>query len=69
MQMKVLILYSSGYGATKEVSQEIGRIIEKEQGFQTSVQSIDQANGIAKYDAIVVGSSVRADRPLANVRD
>jgi len=67
--MKVLILYSSGYGATKEVSQEIGRIIEKEQGFQTTVQSIDKANGIAKYDAIVVGSSVRADRPLANVRD
>jgi len=67
--VKVLILYSSGYGATKEVSQEIGRMIEQEKGFQVSVQSIDEANEIAKYDAIIVGSSVRADRPLANVRD
>ncbi len=67
--MQVLILYSSGYGSTKEVSQLIGRVIKEEQNFQVTIQSIDEANEIAKYDAIVVGSSVRADRPLANVRD
>ena len=67
--MKVLILYSSGYGATKEISQEIGRMLEKEKGVQVVVQPIDQANAIAKYNAIIIGSSVRADRPLANVRD
>jgi len=67
--VQVLILYSSGYGSTKEVSQLIGRVIKEEQNFQVTIQSIDEANEIAKYDAIVVGSSVRADRPLANVRD
>ncbi len=66
---KVLILYSSGYGSTKEVSQLIGRVIEEEKGFKVTVRSIDEANGIAQYDSIIVGSSVRADRPLANVRD
>lgn len=67
--MKVLILYSSGYGSTKEVSHLIGQVIEKDHDFQVTVQAIDEANGITQFDAIIVGSSVRADRPLANVRD
>jgi menaquinone-dependent protoporphyrinogen IX oxidase len=67
--MKALIAYSSGYGATEEVSQEIGRVLQQQNGLQVDVVSIDEVNGIKDYDVIIVGSSVRAERPLANVRD
>ena len=67
--MKILIVYSSGYGTTREVSEEIGRVLGQEKTFQVDVQSIDYAENVDDYDVIVVGSSVRADRPMANVRD
>jgi menaquinone-dependent protoporphyrinogen IX oxidase len=31
--------------------------------------SIDDVEDISEYDGIIIGTSVRADRPLANVRD
>jgi menaquinone-dependent protoporphyrinogen IX oxidase len=67
--MKALIAYSSGYGTTEEVSLEIGQVLQQGNGLQVDIISIDEVNGIKDYDVIIVGSSVRADRPLANVRD
>ena len=67
--MKALIAYSSGYGATKEVSQKIGQVLQQENSLQVDIISIDEVDGIKDYDVVIVGSSVRADRPLANVRD
>lgn len=67
--MKILITYSSGFGSTAEVSEEIGKVLAEEEEFEVDVQSIDDITEISEYDTIVVGSSVRADRPLANVRD
>ncbi|MBN1560170.1 flavodoxin domain-containing protein [candidate division KSB1 bacterium] len=67
--MKVLVTYSSGYGATKEVAEKIAKILDNTAGLVVTVMSIDAVSGIHEYDAVIVGSSVRADRPLANVRD
>ena len=67
--MNVLMTYSSGYGSTKEVAERISKILAEESGLKITISSIDDIDGIQDYDAIVVGSSVRADRPLANVRD
>lgn len=64
-----MIAYSSGLGSTKEVAQEIGNVLASEASFEVTVQSVDDVGDIHNYDAVVVGSSVRADRPLANVRD
>ena len=64
-----MITYSSGYGTTREVSEEIGRIIAAGSSFNVTLRSIDEVEGIDEYEAVIVGSSVRADRPLANVRD
>ena len=67
--MKILIAYSSGYGATQEVSNEIGKVLSEEKDFDVDVLSIDTIESIDSYDSIIIGTSVRADRPLANVRD
>jgi len=67
--MKILITYSSGYGSTKEVAERIGKTLEEEKSFDITLSSIDIVSSILEYDGIIVGSSVRADLPLANVRD
>ena len=67
--MKVLVTYSSGYGTTKEVSEKIAEILDENDALDVTVQSIDEVFDINEFDAVIVGSSVRADRPLANVRD
>ena len=67
--MKILIVYSSGYGSTKEVAERIGKILEEENSFKITVTSIDIVSSIQEYDGVIIGSSVRADLPLANVRD
>ncbi|MBN1999494.1 flavodoxin domain-containing protein [candidate division KSB1 bacterium] len=67
--MKVLIAYSSGYGTTKEVAERIGSILTQDAAIDAVVISVDDVAGIKEYDSVIVGSSVRADRPLANVRD
>ncbi len=67
--MRILIAYSSGLGSTEEVSQEIARVLAEGAQFEVEVVSIDDVQDIDPYDSVIVGSSVRADRPLANVRD
>ncbi len=66
---EILVAYSSGYGATKEVAEEIVKILSESQEFSVDIKNIDKCDAIEKYDAVVVGSSVRADRLLANTRD
>lgn len=67
--MRTLIAYSSGYGTTREVAEKIGDILKNDGCFQVTVKSIDDVHDLAPYQAVIVGSSVRADLPLANVRD
>jgi menaquinone-dependent protoporphyrinogen oxidase len=68
-KQQILLTYSSGYGATKEVGEKIAHIIEKTKPFNVVLKSIDQAHSIKDYSAIIVGTSVRADTILANTRD
>jgi len=69
MPTKILMAYSSGYGATKEVSEEIAKIIAEEPTFDVVLKPVDDCRNIRHYEVIIVGTSVRADRPLANTRD
>lgn len=68
-EKNVLITYSSGYGATKEVAEEIGQVLQEHKHFKITSKSIQDCDSIEDFDAIVLGSSVRADKPLANARD
>ncbi|RPH93369.1 MAG: hypothetical protein EHM72_16395, partial [Calditrichaeota bacterium] len=67
--MNVLIAYSSGYGTTREIAEKIAGVLGETGGLKITLQSIDDIEDIKEFDAVIVGSSVRAERPLANVRD
>jgi menaquinone-dependent protoporphyrinogen oxidase len=67
--MKVLVIYSSGYGSTKEIAEKIIEIFQEQQTIQATLSSIDNVEKIDEFDGIIIGSSVRADLPMANVRD
>ncbi len=67
--MKILLAYSSGYGATREVAQEIAAVLQDEYKLAVDVQPISYQESLEAYDVIIIGSSVRADHPLASTRD
>ncbi|HPG40494.1 MAG TPA: flavodoxin domain-containing protein [bacterium] len=65
----ILIVYSSGYGTTREVSEKIYDILNLEPLFNITLKSIHEPFDVNKYDYFIIGSSIRADQLLANVRD
>ncbi|NIA29299.1 MAG: hypothetical protein GWP06_05200 [Actinobacteria bacterium] len=67
--INILLTYSSGYGATREISDEIGKVLSEDPALKVDLKPIDDIQEISAYDAIIVGTSIRADRPLANTRD
>jgi menaquinone-dependent protoporphyrinogen oxidase len=61
MVKNILIVYGSRYGCTEEVSQEIGKVLEKE-GLSVSLINLEidkNLPSIEKYDAILVGSGIK----------
>lgn len=68
-KQQILLTYSSGYGATKEVGQEIAHIIQQTKSCDVDLKPIDQAYSVEKYSAVIIGTSIRADNILANTRD
>jgi len=67
--MRVLIAFSSGYGTTREVAEEIGRILQTDPYLTVELESIDQVADLVPYEAVIIGSSVRAQHAMANVVD
>lgn len=67
--MKILITYSSGYGTTREVAEKIGHHLGAEPLFKVDMLSVDDIVDIADYEAVILGTSVRAEHPLANIVD
>ena len=68
-QRKILVTYSSGYGATKEVAEEVANVLKNYPEFKVVTQGIHECEHVDEFDAIILGSSIRADKPLANARD
>ncbi|MBD3374202.1 hypothetical protein GF406_04135 [candidate division KSB1 bacterium] len=67
--MNILVTYSSGYGSTREVSETIAEVLNSESNFNVQVLSVDDVESLSSFDAVIIGGSVRADKPLANIRD
>lgn len=57
MANKVLITYSSKYGATAEIAEKIGEVLKKE-GLTTDVLPVKKVKDPADYKDIVVGSAM-----------
>lgn len=66
--MNILIIYSSAFGTTQKTAEKIGNVLKAAQ-FSVTVLSIDQTHSLDGYDTVIMGSSIRASRILANVRD
>ena len=66
---KILLTYSSGYGATKEIGEEIARVFLRERGVHIELLPVNMVASVKEYDAVIIGTSIRADRILANTRD
>jgi len=69
LRTNVLIAYSSGYGVTKEISEEIAHILSQDPHINIELKPIDNIDHINGYSSVIVGTSVRADKLLANTRD
>ncbi len=54
---KVLVVYASRHGATREIAQRIGDVL-RTQGLEVDVAPADRASGVGAADAVVVGSAV-----------
>jgi len=60
---KVLILYGTRYGTTKEISEEIEKII-KEKGINTESYNLKEHNlkeipSLEEYDGIIIGTGIK----------
>lgn len=67
--MKILITYSSGFGTTREVAEKIGQILKQADLLSVDLLPIDEVSSVVPYDTVILGSSVRAGHPLANMVD
>jgi len=54
--MRVLIAYTSRYGATQGIAERIASVLRQE-GIEAVVQSAEHADDPAGYDAVVIGSA------------
>jgi menaquinone-dependent protoporphyrinogen oxidase len=61
---KILLAYASKAGATGEAAVIIGKEIA-EQGAIVEVRQIDSVSDVSRYDAFVLGTAIRAGKPLS----
>ncbi len=63
MSKKILITYASVSGSTGEVAAAISKVLEKT-GVTVQVQPVKDIVDVSSFDAVVLGSSIRAGRWL-----
>ena len=61
MQKKVLVAYGTKYGATAEIAERIGEVLNGT-ALECDVRSADSVNDISAYSAVVLGSGVYIGR-------
>jgi menaquinone-dependent protoporphyrinogen oxidase len=57
MEKKVLVAYSSKYGATREIAEKIATDLHRE-GLQVDVTPVKTVQDLAAYQAVILGSGV-----------
>ena len=65
--MTVLVAVASKYGATREIAEAIGRTLA-EGGVEPLVMPADEVDGVAAFEAVVLGSAVYTGRWLEPAR-
>jgi menaquinone-dependent protoporphyrinogen oxidase len=67
MTTRVLVTAASKHGATQEIAEAIGRVLN-EQGVETHVAKVDDVADLSSYDAVVLGSAVYMGHWLESAR-
>jgi len=62
--MKILVAYATKAGSTSEVAAEIGRVVESKGDCKVDVYPVGELKGVSGYDAVIIGSSIRAGKWL-----
>lgn len=66
--MRVLIAVASKHGATAEIAQSIGEVLE-DRDLDVTVTSADQVEDPSGYEVVILGSAVYAGRWMQEARD
>jgi menaquinone-dependent protoporphyrinogen oxidase len=61
MTKRVLVAYGTKYGATGEIAEKIGEVLQQA-GLQVDVMPADRAGNLSAYQAAVIGSAVYIGR-------
>jgi menaquinone-dependent protoporphyrinogen oxidase len=61
MDIKVLVAYATKKGATAEIAEEIGRVLQQA-GLLTDILPTDRVTDLSPYKAVVLGSAVYIDQ-------
>lgn len=61
MSSKVLVAYASKYGATREIAEKIGLVLNQA-GLMTDVLSVTGVGDLGEYSAVIFGSAVYVAR-------
>jgi menaquinone-dependent protoporphyrinogen oxidase len=64
MAKKVLVAYATKAGATTEVAEEVGKVLT-ECGLAVEVRAVDKVKSLSAYDAVVLGTAIRMEKPLS----
>jgi menaquinone-dependent protoporphyrinogen oxidase len=57
MDIKVLVAYATKKGATAEIAEKIGQVLQQA-GLQTDVLPIERVTDLSPYKAVILGSAV-----------
>jgi menaquinone-dependent protoporphyrinogen oxidase len=66
--MNILVTAASHHGATYEIAETIGRVLH-ERGFDSTISRPEQVDGVAGYDAVVIGSAIYSGHWLEPAND
>jgi menaquinone-dependent protoporphyrinogen oxidase len=64
---KILVAYASKAGSTREVAEEIARVII-EKGYEVELLSANKVKSLEGYDGVVFGTAIRIYKPIAEGR-
>jgi menaquinone-dependent protoporphyrinogen oxidase len=59
MDKKVLVTYATKHGATAEIAEYVGHVLQ-EAGLPTVIRPVNMVHDLRSYDAVILGSAVYA---------